>query len=77
MLINIILCFTQIHVGLQHKVIRHAQPNSLPLDIPTLADKLREVGYATHAVGKWHLGFYTNTALPTYRGFDSFFGNSI
>ena len=35
----------QIHTGLQHSVIWPAQPNGLPLEIPTLADKLKEVGY--------------------------------
>ncbi len=35
----------QIHTGLQHGVIRPSQPNGLPLEIPTLADKLKEAGY--------------------------------
>jgi arylsulfatase A len=41
----------------------------------TLAEALRERGYATAAVGKWHLGS-TLQYLPTNHGFDSYFGIS-
>jgi len=64
----------QIHTGLQHMVLDVCQANSLPKEMPTLADMLRDAGYATHMVGKWHLGYYAEELVPTQRGFDSFFG---
>ena len=45
----------------------------LPLSERTLADALRETGYATGLVGKWHLGVRADFH-PMNRGFDEFFG---
>ena len=48
--------------------------SGIPLGMSTIADKLRSVGYRTHAVGKWHCGFATPAQTPLGRGFDSYFG---
>ena len=45
----------------------------LPADEVTLAEVLREQGYATGIVGKWHLG-HLPEYLPVRHGFDSWFG---
>ncbi len=45
----------------------------LPLEEITMADKLKENGYATGIVGKWHLGHHLQF-LPLQRGFDEYFG---
>lgn len=38
----------------QHGVVENGM--RLPADAPTLADALNGAGYATHYIGKWHLG---------------------
>ncbi|MGB8166974.1 MAG: sulfatase-like hydrolase/transferase, partial [Chthoniobacteraceae bacterium] len=45
----------------------------LPVAEKTIADRLRDAGYATGLVGKWHLGG-TAEFHPQRRGFDEFFG---
>ena len=45
----------------------------LPVKETTVADRLRNSGYATALVGKWHLGG-TAAYHPGRRGFDEFFG---
>lgn len=45
----------------------------LPVNEKTIADRLREVGYVTGLIGKWHLGG-TPPFHPQRRGFDEFFG---
>ncbi|MSU49585.1 MAG: arylsulfatase [Opitutus sp.] len=40
---------------------------------PTIAEVLKGAGYATAAIGKWHLGDQL-PFLPTRRGFDSYLG---
>ena len=45
----------------------------MPVRETTIADRLREAGYVTGLVGKWHLG--SDSAMqPQKRGFNEFFG---
>lgn len=54
-------------------VLRPDGPSGLPADEITLAEALRGQGYATQAIGKWHLGD-RRKFLPTQNGFDHYFG---
>ncbi|MBS1978234.1 MAG: sulfatase-like hydrolase/transferase [Bacteroidetes bacterium] len=51
---------TDIHIGLDPKT-------------PTISSLLKEAGYSTALIGKWHLGFEP-PYLPLNHGFDYFFG---
>ncbi len=48
----------------------------LPLEQKTVADRLKNEGYATACFGKWHLGGERGdeTLYPENRGFDEYFG---
>ncbi len=50
-----------------------AGPQGLNPDEFTIAERLKELGYATQCVGKWHLGDQPEF-LPTKQGFDHYLG---
>lgn len=61
--------------GLQVGVVRPWARYGLPLDERTLPQALKEAGYTTAIVGKWHLGHHEPAYLPTRRGFDHQYGH--
>ncbi|MEW6303247.1 MAG: sulfatase [Verrucomicrobiota bacterium] len=54
-------------------VLQPVSPKGLNPDEITIAEALKQQGYATAIIGKWHLGDQP-PFLPTRQGFDLFFG---
>ena len=44
------------HIGRQKRALKPLQPTGLKLNLTTLPQELKKLGYNTHIVGKWHLG---------------------
>ncbi len=63
---------TGLHTG--HTRIRGNDRRPLLPEDVTIAQRLREAGYATGVIGKWGLGEAGSTGIPTRQGFDYFFG---
>lgn len=62
-------------VGLMEPLTTSRRDSSIGLttDIPSVATLVRNVGYETALIGKWHLGFKPENS-PNRNGFDYFFG---
>lgn len=58
--------------GISGALFPHSS-NGLPQEEVTLAEMLKEKGYATAIFGKWHLG-HLEEFLPLQHGFDEFIG---
>lgn len=63
---------TGLHTG--HARIRGNDRRPLLAEDVTIAERLREAGYATGVIGKWGLGEAGSSGIPTRQGFDYFFG---
>lgn len=59
---------------MQGRPLGPSEKRGLPLEEKTIAQHLKGLGYATHIVGKWHLGYYKTEYTPLQRGFDSHIG---
>ena len=67
---------TGYHTGHSYIRTNTSPPPDLPLrkeDI-TIAEVLKDAGYATGVVGKWGLGSISSSGSPNRQGFDYFFG---
>nr|XP_050042516.2 arylsulfatase B-like isoform X1 [Dermacentor andersoni] len=64
-----------IRLGLQHDVMLATEPGGISLDVPTIAEQMKKLGYDTHALGKWHVGYTSTNYTPTHRGFNTHYGH--
>lgn len=46
----------------------------IPLEHTLLPEYLKNAGYDTHFIGKWHLGYCHEGLRPENRGFDTAYG---
>ena len=60
--------------GLQTLSIQPWSQYALPVDERLLPQALKEAGYRTALIGKWHLGHAKKEWWPHHRGFDYFYG---
>jgi arylsulfatase A-like enzyme len=60
-------------IGLVEPLAYGDKSVGLPPEHPTVASRLKQVGYATALIGKWHLGFLPEHG-PLRHGFDEFYG---
>jgi len=63
--------------GLQTLVIPASMSYGLPMDEWLLPQALKEAGYATAILGKWHLGHAKREYWPKQRGFDYQYGAQL
>ncbi len=59
--------------GEKHRVFFPESLGGLPTSEITIAEMLKELGYKTGIIGKWHLG-HLQEYLPTNQGFDYYYG---
>src|SRR5262245_33302807 len=60
-------------IGLEEPLVANNSKVGLEPDQKTIASSLKQSGYETALVGKWHLGFRPEWG-PNAHGFDEFFG---
>lgn len=72
--VRVSMLYNETRSPLPHaSVLWPGDPKGLNPDEVTIAEVLKDRGYATACIGKWHLGDQP-PFLPTRQGFDEFFG---
>jgi len=61
------------HAGVRAILAGHRRATGLTAEVPTIATAVKELGYQTAAVGKWHLGLKEESHHLS-NGFDYFYG---
>lgn len=64
-----------IRTGMASTALRNSEDRGIPIRERLLPSYMKELGYSTHLVGKWHVGMSRNEYLPTFRGYDTHYGN--
>lgn len=64
----------RLHGGFDEPISGPSANKGLPPGHPTMASLLRDAGYATALVGKWHMGSLPNFS-PLRSGYEEFFGH--
>lgn len=62
-----------IHSGI-YDPFSHGSVGALSRNYTLLPQYLQRLGFQTNMVGKWHLGMFNSSYVPTARGFGRFFG---
>ena len=62
------------HHAHQWNIVPQTVPLGMNLNFTAMPAKLKQAGYVTHMIGKWHLGLKSEAYLPVNRGFDTMTG---
>eukprot|EP00752_Nemacystus_decipiens_P014973 g13331.t2 len=63
-----------VRFGMQYNIVETGATWGLPLTEKIFPQYMKDAGYETHMVGKWHLGSYDQPYIPSERGFDTHLG---
>ncbi|KAI4488482.1 hypothetical protein M0802_011588 [Mischocyttarus mexicanus] len=63
-----------IRQGMEGVPLLAGEKRAIPKSFKLLPEYLQDLGYLTHLVGKWHVGYYAPRYTPTRRGFNTFYG---